>query len=153
MTGEVVSTRSFAGLLDSTSLGLLLKPARVNLVPVIDPRRILIGCHWEGMLRMLRMLRILLRCQLHPPGSEINSRRILIGSWKMLLLMCPLSPAGSYLPGYPGWMRCRGTILFFLFWSFWQLFNAVISGSSGSWVGDPVKAIFPGQLIKGLDQE
>ena len=68
---------------------------------------------------MLRMLWMLLWRPLHPPGSEANSRRILIGPWKMLLLMCLLSPPGSYLPGYPGWMRCRETILFLFFWSLW----------------------------------
>ena len=92
-------------MLDPASLGLLIKPARVNLVSEIDPRRILIGCHWEGMLRMLWML---LWRPLHPPGSEVNSRRILIGPWKMMLLLCPLSPPGSHLPGYPGGMRCKG---------------------------------------------
>ena len=71
--------RSLAGLLDPASLDLLIKLARVNLVPEIDPRRILISCHWEGMLRMLRMLRMLLGHPLHPPGSEVNSRQILIG--------------------------------------------------------------------------
>ena len=35
---------------------------------------------------------------LHPPGSEVNSRRISIGSWKMLLMTCPLSPPGSDFP-------------------------------------------------------
>ena len=111
---------SLAGLLDPASLGLLIKPARVNLVPEIDPRRILIGCHWEGMLKMLRMLWMFLWVPLHPPGSEVSSRRILIGPWKMILLLCPHSPPASHLPGYPGGMRCRGVILFLLFWSFWS---------------------------------
>ena len=65
-----------------------------------QPRRILIGCHWEGMLWMLRMLRMLMWRPLHPPGSEVNSRRIRIGPWKMLPLVCPLSSPGAYFPGY-----------------------------------------------------
>ena len=78
-----------------------------------------------------------------------------------MLLLCPLSPPGSYLPGYSGWVRCRGAILLFFLWFlwFWALFNAVISGSSGSWVGNPVKAIFPGSagnnyrnVISGVPQ-
>ena len=76
---------------------------------------------------------------LHPPGSEVNSRRIPIGSWKMLLVMCPLSPPGSYFSGDPGWLRCRGVIFFF----FLLFFLAVISGSCGGWVGDPVETVFP----------
>ena len=79
---------------------------------------------------------------LHPPGSEVKSRQISIGSWKMLLVMCPLSPPGSYFSGYLGWLRCRGAIFFFLFF-FCHLFLAVISGSSGGWVGDPVETVFP----------
>ena len=59
--------------------------------------RLGMNSHW-----LLRRLGMLLWHLLHPPGSEVNSRRILIGPWKMLLARCLLSPPGPYLPGYPG---------------------------------------------------
>ena len=45
-------TRSFRGFVASAFGGLLIKPARISLVPRIDPGRNLIGC-WVGMLWMV----------------------------------------------------------------------------------------------------
>ena len=76
---------------------------------------------------------------LHPTGSEVDSRRVSIGFWKVLLVMLPLSPPGSYFSGYPGRLRCRGAIFFF----FLLCLFAVISRRGGSWVGNPIGTVFP----------
>ena len=77
---EVVSTRSLAELLDPASPGLLIKPTRGIRVPGGW-----LGCWVAGQGR----------------GSEVSSRLILIGRsshWERMLLRCPLHPPGSQPP-------------------------------------------------------